>query len=446
MQKILIIGAGRSATSLIKYLLEEAKSRDWSVTVADFDIDLAKAKVGSSDKGEAVSLNVKDDEAREKIISEQDVVISMLPASMHNIVARDAMKHGKHMVTASYLSDEIEAMDEGFKSKDAVFMGEMGLDPGIDHMSAMEKINEIKEAGGTIHAFRSYTGGIIAAESDDNPWHYKFTWNPRNVVLAGQSTAKYLVDSAYTYAPYRRLFKDAKTVEVKGLGEFEMYPNRDSLDYQKIYTLQETPNLIRGTLRRPGYCQAWNALIELGLTDDTYKIDDSATLTYTDWVSAYVRHEPGESVEEQVAAQLGLASDGQIMGQLRWLDLFSNKKIELEAATPAQILQKLLMQKWTLKPEDKDLIIMQHEFEYELDGEEKTLFSTMHYEGENSTDTAMSKLVGLPLGIFTKLLLDGEINLRGVHIPVTKEVYSKVLRELEQFDVHFKETTLSTVS
>jgi len=387
MQKILIIGAGRSATSLIEYLLEEAKSREWFVS-----------------------------------------------------------KHGKHMVTASYISDEIERMSDGFKAKDAVFMGEMGLDPGIDHMSAMEKINEIKEAGGTINTFRSYTGGIIAEESDDNPWHYKFTWNPRNVVLAGQSTAKYLVDGAYTYAPYRRLFKDAKNVDVKGLGEFEMYPNRDSLDYQTIYTLQNTPNLIRGTLRRPGYCQAWNALIELGLTDDTYKIDDSASLTYAEWVSAYVRHEPGDHVKEQVAAQLGLDIDGQIMQQLSWLDLFSDENIDLEEATPAQILQKLLMQKWTLKPEDKDLIIMQHEFEYEINSEEKTLYSTMHYEGEDSTNTAMSKLVGLPLGIFTKLLLDGEIDLRGVHIPVTKEVYSKVLRELEQFDVHFKEITHTTVS
>ena len=446
MQKILIIGAGRSATSLIKYLLEEAKSRDWFVTVADFNLDLAKAKIGQTEKGKAISLNIKDDKAREKIISEQNVVISMLPAFMHDIVARDALKHGKHMVTASYLSDEIEAMHEGFKSKDALFMGEIGLDPGIDHMSAMEKINEIKAAGGTIHSFRSYTGGIIAAESDDNPWHYKFTWNPRNVVLAGQSTANYLVDGKYTYAPYRRLFKDAKLVDIKGLGEFEMYPNRDSLDYQSIYTLDNTPNLLRGTLRRKGFCQAWNALIELGLTDDTYKIADSATLTYGNWVDAYVRHESGDDVIARVANRLGLEMDSQIMEQLKWLDLFSGTVIEMDTATPAQILQKLLMQKWMLQPNDKDLIIMQHEFEYTVDGEEKTLFSTMHYEGENATDTGMSKLVGLPLGIFTKLLLDGEINLRGVHIPVTKEVYSKVLKELEQFDVYFKETTLTPVS
>jgi len=362
------------------------------------------------------------------------------------MVAEDALHHGKHMVTASYVSDAIEEMNEAFKAKNALFMGEIGLDPGIDHMSAMEKINEIKEAGGKINSFKSYTGGIIAKDSDDNPWHYKFTWNPRNVVLAGQSTANYLVDGKYTYAPYRRLFKDAQLVDIKGLGNFEMYPNRDSLDYQSVYTLEDTPNLLRGTLRREGFCQAWNALIELGLTDDTYTIADSATISYGDWVDAYVRHESGNNVIERVASRLELDMDSQILNQLKWLELFSGTIIEMDKGTPAQILQKLLMKKWLLKPEDKDLIIMQHEFEYTLNGEEKKLFSTMHAEGENATDTAMSKLVGLPVGIFTKFLLDGEIKQRGVHIPVTKDVYSKVLHELEQFGVCFKETILTTVS
>ncbi len=446
MQKILVIGAGRSATSLIKYLLEEAKTKEWNVTVADNNLALAQSKVGQTEKGQAIQLDINDEESRQKYIADNDVIISMLPAFMHGIVAKDALKYGKHVVTASYVSDEIEGMSDDFAAKGAVFMGEMGLDPGIDHMSAMEKINEIKAEGGKITTFRSYTGGIIAEESDDNPWHYKFTWNPRNVVLAGQSTAKYLVDGKYTYAPYRRLFKDAQNVDIKGIGEFEMYPNRDSLDYQEIYKLQETPNLIRGTLRRPGYCQAWNTLIELGLTDDTYKIDDSAKLSFGDWVSAYVRHEPGANVQEQVAARLGLDMNGQIMQQLNWLDLFSDQKIEMDAASPAQILQKLLMKKWTLRPEDKDLIIMQHEFEYTLNGEQKKLFSTMQMEGDNSTDTAMAKLVGLPMGIFTKVLLEGKINLKGVHIPVTQDVYSTVLKDLEDFGVIFKETHLSTVS
>lgn len=446
MKKILIIGAGRSATSLIKYLLEEAQSRDWFITVADNNLELAQSKMSNSNKGTAVSLNIKDDAEREKYISEHDVIISMLPAFMHDMVAKDAMEQGKHMITASYVSDTIEKMNEAFKAKDALFMGEMGLDPGIDHMSAMEKINEIKEAGGKITSFRSYTGGIIADDSDDNPWHYKFTWNPRNVVLAGQSTANYLVDGKYTYAPYRRLFKDAKLVDIKGLGKFEMYPNRDSLEYQSVYTLEDTPNLLRGTLRRQGFCQAWNALIELGLTDDTYTVADSATISYGDWVDAYVRHEPGNDVKERVASRLEIDMDSQIMNQLIWLDLFSGTVVELDCATPAQILQKLLMRKWMLKPEDKDLIIMQHEFEYTLDGVEKKLFATMHVEGENAMDTAMSKLVGLPVGIFTKLLLDGEIRHRGVHIPVSKDVYSKVLKELEQFGVCFKETILTPVS
>ena len=446
MQKVLIIGAGRSATSLIKYLLDEAKKKSWQITVADANLDLAQTKIGGSAKAKAVLLDIKNETLRKSLVADHDVIISMLPAHMHAIVAKDSLEFGKHMITASYVSDEIQKMHAAFQEKKILFMGEMGLDPGIDHMSAMEKINEIKARGGKITSFRSFTGGIIAADSDDNPWHYKFTWNPRNVVLAGQSTAKYLVDNKLTYAPYRRLFKDAPLIDIKDVGNFEMYPNRDSLDYQEIYGLQETPNLIRGTLRRPGFCNAWNALITLGLTDDTYKIDNSDSLSYNDWVDAYVRNEIGNTTQERIASLLGLPVDHTIMKQLEWLDLYSNQTIDMQEATPAQILQKLLLQKWTLKPSDKDLIIMQHEFEYTLDGNQHKLYSTMHMEGENSTDTAMSKLVGLPIGIFTKLILDQKVSMTGVQIPVVKSVYTEVLKELEKFGVKFKETELTPVS
>lgn len=446
MQKVLIIGAGRSATSLINYMLEEAKSRSWLITVADYNLDLAVSKIKGSDKGKAVQLDIHDEAVRHSIIADNDVIISMLPAHMHTTVAKDCLTFEKHMITASYVSDEIKQMHSAFQDKGILFMGEMGLDPGIDHMSAIQKIHEIKAQGGKITSFRSYTGGIIAEDSDDNPWHYKFTWNPRNVVLAGQSTAKYLVDGQYTYAPYRRLFKDAPLVEIKDLGIFEMYPNRDSLDYQQVYGLQDTPNLIRGTLRRPGFCKAWNALISIGLTDDSYMIEDSKSLSYKDWVFAYVRNQQGNSIQEKVANFLDLNQNHAIMKQLEWLDLFTDQVIDMEEATPAQILQKLLMQKWTLKPEDKDLIIMQHEFEYDLNGEQHQLFSTMFMEGKNATDTAMSKLVGLPIGIFTKLILLQKVSLTGVQIPVIKSVYEAVLRELESFGVKFKETELTPIS
>ena len=446
MQKVLIIGAGRSATSLINYMLDEAKSKSWLITVADYNLDLAINKISGSDKGKAVQLDIQDEASRQSLIEENDVIISMLPAHMHAIVARDCLTYAKHMITASYVSDEIKEMHAAFKEKGILFMGEMGLDPGIDHMSAIQKIHEIKAQGGKITSFRSYTGGIIADESDDNPWHYKFTWNPRNVVLAGQSTAKYLVDGKLTYAPYRRLFKDAPLVDIKELGKFEMYPNRDSLDYQEVYGLQATPNLIRGTLRRPGFCKAWNALISIGLTDDTYIIEDSKSLSYHDWVEAYVRNHEGQNIKDKVANFLELDANHTIMKQLAWLDLFSDQIIDLDEATPAQILQKLLMQKWTLKPEDKDFIIMQHEFEYNLDGEQHQLFSTMFMEGKNATDTGMSKLVGLPIGIFTKLILTQKVSLTGVQIPVIKSVYEEVLRELENFGVKFKETQLTPIS
>lgn len=446
MQKVLIIGAGRSATSLIKYLLEGAKTRSWFITVADFNLNAAQSKIQKTSKSTALQLDINNDADRQKAIGDHDIIISMLPARMHGIVAKDCLAFGKHMITASYVSEEIKALHNDFSEKGILFMGEMGLDPGIDHMSAMEKINEIKAAGGTINSFRSYTGGIIAPESDDNPWHYKFTWNPRNVVLAGQSTAKYLVDGKYTYAPYRRLFETAELVDIKGIGDFEMYANRDSLGYQTIYGLQDSPNILRGTLRHPGFCKAWNVLVALGLTDDTYKINNSESLSYHDWVEAYVRHVQGKTAAEKVANLVGLEVNGTVMEQIKWLDLFSDQKIGLVAASPAQILQKLLMQKWTLKPTDKDWIIMQHEFEYVLNGEEKKLFSTMHMKGENATDTAMAKLVGLPLGIFTRLILEGKVSLTGVQIPVIKSVYSQVLKELEAFDVKFNETILTTVS
>jgi len=446
MQKVLIIGAGRSATSLIKYLLEGAKTRSWFITVADTNLSMAQSKIQNTSKSRALQLDINNEVELQDAVSSHDVIVSMLPVRMHGVVAKQCLACGKHMITASYVSEEIRAMHKDFSNKGVLFMGEMGLDPGIDHMSAMEKINEIKAEGGKITSFRSYTGGIIAPASDDNPWHYKFTWNPRNVVLAGQNTAKYLVDGKYTYAPYRRLFQDAELVDIKGIGNFEMYPNRDSLEYQETYGLQDAPNLVRGTLRHPGFCQAWNVLISLGLTDDTYTIDNSENLSYHDWVEAYLRHEQGNSIEEKVVNRTGLDPRGTIMEQIKWLDLFSDQKIGLVAATPAQILQKLLMQKWTLKPTDKDLIIMQHEFEYNINGEERKLFSTMHMEGDNATDTAMAKLVGLPLGIFTKVILEGKVSLTGVQIPVIKSVYSQVLKELEEFGVQFKETVMTSVA
>ncbi|MEL6925291.1 MAG: saccharopine dehydrogenase C-terminal domain-containing protein [Bacteroidota bacterium] len=439
MNNILIIGAGRSSTALINYVLNEAKNYGWFVTVADADPKLASAKVNNHPNGRAAWLDVMKVNDRRELIERTDVVVSLLPAHLHLEVAHDCIRLKKHLITASYVSKEMYRLGDEARDRELIFMGEMGLDPGIDHMSAKQKIDSIKEKGGKITAFRSYTGGLISPESDDNPWHYKFTWNPRNVVLAGQGTAQYLENGKFRYVPYTRLFKEYDLVDIQGLGRLEMYPNRDSLLYRDIYGLSEIPNILRGTLRYRGFCEAWDALIKIGITDGSYPILNSAALTYHEWMEAYVGQNGSGSVKERIATLIGETPNSPVMKKLEWLGLFRKKKINLPNATPALILERLLLQKWQLKKGDKDLIAMQHEFEYELDGQNHLLTSTLILNGKNEMDTAMSQLVGLPLGIFVKLVMQGKITQKGVKIPVEKEVYEPVLEELKSFDVVFQE-------
>jgi saccharopine dehydrogenase (NADP+, L-glutamate forming) len=319
-------------------------------------------------------------------------------------------------------------------------MGEMGLDPGIDHMSAMQKIHEIREKGGKLLAFRSFTGGLIAPESDDNPWHYKFTWNPRNVVLAGQGTAQYLEEGQIKYLPYSRLFKRFWNIEVDGLGQYEVYANRDSLPYRELYELQDIPTLLRGTIRAGGFCQAWDALAQLGLTDASYTLDHAAGWTYSDWLESYLPAGGKGTLQERVAQLLGIAPGSEPIRKMEWLGLFGKDPIPaLQHTSPAFILEDLLLKKWQLRPADKDMIIMQHQFEYELEGKRRKLSSTLVMKGEDEHQTAMARLVGLPLGIFSKLLLEGKVQAPGVHIPVMKEVYEPVLAELAHFGVEFED-------
>lgn len=438
MNNILIIGAGRSSTALIKYVLDKAKDHNWFVTVADSIPKYAEEKVGNHPNGRPAWLDVMKVNDRRELISRADVVVSLLPAYLHMEVAYDCIKLKKHLITASYVSKDMYSLANEFRDRELIFMGEMGLDPGIDHMSAMKHIEEIQARGGRITAFRSYTGGLIAPESDDNPWHYKITWNPRNVVLAGQGTAQYMEDGKFKYIPYNRLFQEYHMVDVPGMGQYEAYANRDSLLYREVYGLGGIPNILRGTLRAQGYCDAWNALVQIGLTDASFPIVDSGNITYHELMEAYTSSKGGTgSVKERVAQMLEEDPDSQVMEKLEWLGLFRKKKIKLPNATPAMILENLLVEKWKMKPKDKDMIVMHHEFEYELNKQKKLLTSTLVMKGENEVDTAMTKSVGLPLGIFVKLVMQGKITSSGVHIPVKKEVYEPVLQELEEYGVVF---------
>lgn len=443
MHNILILGAGRSATACIRYMLDRAKEHNWFVIVADADHEAAARKVGNHPNGRGVWLDASKNNDRRDLISRADVVISLLPPQLHLEVANDCIHLKKHLITASYVSKDIYKLSDDFRNKELIFMGEMGLDPGIDHMSAMQKIDEIKAKGGRITAFRSNAGGLVALDClKKNPWRYKFTWNPRNVVKAGQGTAQYLENGKFKYVPYNRLFKEYRLIEIPGYDEpFEVYANRESLLYREAYGLDDIPTLYRGTIRYRGFCDAWNALVQIGLTDGTYPILDSEKITYHELMEAYLGKEgrPGASVKERVAALLGETEFSPVMKKLDWLGLFSKKKIGLENATPALILEDLLLKKWKLEPKDRDLILMQHELEYELQGQKHRLYSTLVLEGQDAEDTAMARLVGLPLGIFAKQVMLGKITSMGVNIPVKKEIYEPVLEELKEYGVVFTE-------
>ncbi len=440
MKNLLVIGAGRSATVFINYILDQAKDNGFMVTVADADIELAKKKVHGHANGRATWLDASKQQDRKDLIQRHDVVVSLLPPEMHVEVAQDCIVLGKHMVTASYVSKQVFRLGDEVRKRALVFMNELGLDPGIDHMSAMQRIHHIQKQGGKITAFYSYTGGLVAPESDNNPWHYKFSWNPRNVVLAGQGTAQFLEDDKLKYIPYRRLFRQYREVDIPGMGQYEVYANRDSMLYRDAYGLQGINTLFRGTIRHKGFCDAWNALVRIGLTDATFPIVDSDQLTYHDLMEAFlgISQHTG-SVKDRVAKMLETEPDSEIMQKLEWLGLFSKRRIKVQNATPALILENLLLEKWALQPGDRDMVIMQHVFEYELDRKRRKLTSTLVMKGQDTEQTAMSKLVGLPLGIFVKLLMQGKISTTGVNIPTMPEVYEPVMAELETFGIQFLE-------
>jgi saccharopine dehydrogenase-like NADP-dependent oxidoreductase len=365
----------------------------------------------------------------------------MLPAHLHIEVAKDCITYKKHMVTASYISPAMQTLDKIAKANNIIFMNEIGLDPGIDHMSAMKIMDEIRAKGGKIILFESFCGGLVAPESDTNLWNYKFTWNPRNVVLAGQGgAAKFIQEGTYKYIPYHKLFRRTEFLEVEGFGRFEAYANRDSLKYREVYGLEAVDTCYRGTIRRVGFSKAWDVFVQLGMTDDTYIIDDSEHMSNRDFVNLFLPYHPTDSVEIKFRHQLKIDQDDVIWDKLMELDLFSKSVVTgLKNATPAQMLEKILSYKWTLQPEDKDMIVMYHKIGYELNGEQKQIDATMVCLGDDQIYTAMAKTVGLPVAIATLKILNGEITTSGVQLPTAKEVYLPILEELEKYGVVFKE-------
>jgi saccharopine dehydrogenase (NADP+, L-glutamate forming) len=421
LKTVLLIGAGKSATVLIDYLLHEAEINSWKFIIADADKKMVLAKTNNSPFAEVITLDVTNDKQRETIIQRAHVVISMMPPALHFLVAKDCVEYRKHLLTASYLDEKMKSLRDEITHRKLFFLCEMGLDPGIDHMSAMKIINGIKEQGGTIRSFQSHCGGLVAPESDNNPWHYKISWNPRNIVMAGSAGAEYKLNGKTVKVSYENLFDTANAVKIDGLGELAFYPNRDSLSYIPLYKLQEADTFIRTTLRYPSFFVGWNAIVHAGLTDDIRPVNITG-LTFTKW---------------SAAIQPFVNENNRVL--LAFLGLFDDLPVPVSAKTSADILQYLVENKLGMLPSDKDMIVMLHQFEYELKGEQKFLESSLVVKGDNSLHTAMAKTVGLPLGIAAKLILNGTLRSAGLHIPTVKDIYEPVLKELEEHGLKFAE-------
>lgn len=440
-KKILLLGAGRSSSTLIQYLDDHAEEYKWEIAVADLSEESAIKKTLDRPNTTALKLDIADHERTADFIRKSDLVISMLPANLHYTIAAQCVHYIKPMVTASYVSSEIKNLHSLAKDKGVLLLNEMGVDPGIDHMSAMKIIDQIKDKGGTVTGFESNTGGLVAPKYDNNPWNYKITWNPRNVVLAGKDGARFLHNGKYKYIPYHKLFRRSERIFISPLGEFEVYPNRDSLQYLEIYGLPNVETIFRGTVRRPGFCKAWNILVELGITSDKFNFMHPENYTFRDFTNSFLAWSPHDSVEEKLAKYLCISEDSSMMYKLRWLGLFDKRPINLENVTPADILQYLLEEKLLLEAGDQDMIVMQHLIDFEMKGNKFRTTSSMITYGENTVHTAMSKTVGLPVAIAAKNILNGTIKAKGVHIPTLPEIYLAVLNELETYNIRFTDET-----
>lgn len=437
MKTILLFGAGKSATCLIDYLGKCCDENNWKLIVCDSNLSLAESKTENFLSAEAISFDVSDEQKRHQFISQADLVISMLPPSLHFLVAKDCVTFSKDLLTASYIDENIKSLKAEIEKKKLLFLGEMGLDPGIDHISAMTMINDIKKQGGKITSFKSHCGGLVAPESDDNPMHYKITWNPANVVMAGSAGAIYRNDGKIIEIPYSEIFNDDNNVvDVPQLFPLAWYANRDSLSYIEIYQLNEVKTFLRTTLRYPSYCRGWNKIIQLDLTNKDDHEEIKYCKTFADWFNLKKRILISQN---KAGFNENNFFNSEFIEQIDFLSLRSSEIIPIKISSSALLLQYILEKKLVMKPDDKDMIIMLHEIIYTINGETKEKKSCLIVKGENQLHTAMAKTVGLPLGIAAKLILENKITIKGLHIPVVPEIYEPVLMELELNGIRFIE-------
>ena len=434
--QILIIGAGKSATVLINYLQQKAVENDWYIVLADADASVAAKKWKNAPNGHTIGIAIEHNEQRKALIAPATIVISMLPAALHFLVAKDCLFLGKSLFTASYVDDNMKSIAQEILNKDLLFVCEMGLDPGIDHMSAMGLVDRIKQKGGQITGFKSHCGGLIAPESDTNPWHYKISWNPRNIILAGKAGALYIESGEKKSIDYNSIFKNTPIIAIPSNGNLTYYPNRDSLAYMETYQLQGIPNFVRTTLRHPEFCKGWNAIVQLQLTTENI-FDRDDQLTIIKWMDNHIEINKLQTVLK------ALCNDPVIENQLEYLELDRDLIIPSQLNTNAGIIQWILEDKWKLASSDKDMVVMMHEINYTLNNKAYLVQSSMVLKGKNELETAMATTVGLPLAMAACAYIQGEIKLAGLYIPTTPIIYKPILKSLAAAGIEFQESEIA---
>lgn len=440
MKKIAVLGAGRSAGPLIEYLATHPDASAWNATVFDQDSSTLARKTSSFANITVESGDLRNEDLLDRIVKMHDIVVSMLPATMHLPVAQRCVREGKHLVTASYISPEMQALDPEARAKGLVFVNECGVDPGIDHMSTMEILHRLKREGAKVTSYESFCGGILAPESPTNPWAYKFTWNPRNVVMAGSGGAvHFMQEGKFKHIPYHQVFRRTEFLEIPGYGRFEGYANRDSLKYQSAYGLDGIGTMYRGTLRRPGFCRAWDVFVKLGATDDTYPLERVDLMTHRDFLNTFLAYHASDNVELKLMHYMNISQDSDLMEKFEWLGLFTDEPVGLNEGTPAQVLQHILMKKWTMTDADTDMLAMIHRIEYELSGEKFRIQSSLVAKGRSADVTAMSYTVGWPVAMATRLVALGLVPERGVVMPNISSLYEPILNELGARGIRFDE-------
>lgn len=435
MKKIVILGAGLVARPLVRYLLDQP---DFEVEVASRTVSKAIKLINNHPHGTAKELNLKDDAALREEISRADLVISMVPYSFHPKVAKYCIDFNKHMVTTSYVSEIMKNLDGEAKRAGILILNEIGLDPGIDHMEAMRIIHEVEEKGGEITSFISYCGGLPAPEANTNPFGYKFSWSPMGVLLAGKNSAQYIKDGQQIFIPSEDLFENYNIIQIEGLGDFEGYPNRNSLPYIDLYNIKSTRTMLRGTLRNIGWCPTLKKIVDLGLLDEEKK--EWTGLTYNDFFRRLMNAPLEKDIKKALSNYLNIKEDSDIIKRLEWLDLLSDDPLLIDKGSALDILGAKMLEKLQFEKGERDMIILQHTFEASYpDGKKERITSTLIDFGIPDGDSSMARTVGLPAAISTKLILEEKIKKTGVHIPILLEIYAPILQELKDLGIEFKE-------